>query len=139
MMDETKLCKIHFVASTIFYPIVLITVFKGLLWSVILLGISLSVALLKAKLGNFRQNGKHRLLVRIVEFLIYNCVFGLYYLVKYLYDKDDRDTSFLFDVSWTLFFSIIALFIISSGYWQLYLLAIFFVGITQNMIMTTNE
>lgn len=140
-MDKTKLCKIHFVASTIFYPTVLIAIFQSLLWAVMLLFFSLAVAVIKHNFDALNNNssGKYHFLLKIVQFLIFNCVFGLFHLVKYLYDKDDEETYFLFDVSWTLFFSIVSLFFMKSNYWYLYILIIIFLSITQSIIHITHQ
>lgn len=137
-MDEAKLCRICCVASTVFYPLVFITIFWGLRWAIALLLFSLFITVTKihfSKVENYLVNIKFAKIT--LQFLIFNCVFGIWYLSNYLYNKDSFDEmNFIFNVSWILLFSIVSVsFIIVN--WQLYLIVVIFIGIMQNMIQST--
>lgn len=134
-MDETKLCKVCCVSSMVFYPVVLIAIFWGLQWAMGLLSVSLFVAVTKTHFNKVEDYLVNLKIPKIIaHFLIFNCIFGIWYLANYLYNKDNCDeTNFIFDVSWVLVFSVISILFIKIN-WQLYPLVVIFIGIMQNMV-----
>jgi len=133
-MDETKLCKIYYVSSTVFYPIVFIAIFFGFLWASILLLFSLFVAVIKTHFDKIKDVIKIKAIKVTLQFLIFNCIFGIWYLANYLYNKSDSyETNFLFNVSWSLLFALVSIFFIGIN-WEIYLLVLIFIGILQSMM-----
>lgn len=140
-MDETKRCRVCCVLSMVFYPIVFITIFWGLMWGGGLLFFSLLIAVTKthfSKVEAYLEQSK--LLKNIARFLIFNCIFGVWYLIHYLYNKnsDEHGTNFVFDISWVLLFSVISILLINMN-WQLYSLAVIFIGIMQSMLQSVSS
>ena len=137
-MDETKRCRVCCVSSLVFYPLVLITIFWGIMWGGGLLFFSLLIAVIKTHFNKVEAYLEQSKFLKIIaQFLIFNCIFGIWYLVHYLYNKSgvEQETNFIFDVSWVLLFSVISILLMNMN-WQLYLLSVIFIGIMQNMLQS---
>jgi len=132
-VDESKLCRVYYVASTMFYPLVLATIFWGIGYGVGLLLFSLVTGFIKTDFDRIINFVKVKPIIITIQFIVFNCIFGIWYLINYLYNRDANETTMMFNISWSLIFAIASILLAGIN-WKVYLLFMLFIGVLQSII-----
>lgn len=148
LMKNTQACKVHFIISTIFFPLSLITIFLGIVYSLPILAISLAVSGIErhfdlksislhsiSELNNFGHSDMPKFLY-ISFYLSFLCFFSLRNIFNYIKPSDAEcgDDDFLYGTVWVLYFCLLSLFIINIDIW-LYIFTIIFILIMQTLFL----
>jgi len=146
LMDSVEACKVHFTISTIFFPLVLVTIFWGTIWSLSIFFLTLSIVALKhfLALNNITtkdidvfNNKALNFIIRIIVYFILLCFFSFKNIFQYIKnadDDDDDDDEFLFDFPWVLCFCLISI-IVFSLHPGIYIFSVIFIVITQEILL----
>lgn len=134
-MNEKKTCKVYFLISVLFLPLLLVTFFLGIGWTIFLFFFTICTATARQ---NFSKQGiptreiHHIFTNHFVKWFIYLLfvwIFSLWYVIKYLSDTEEDSTpNFFFDINWTLSFFLVSMLLISIN-WEVYIFVVVFIAL----------
>lgn len=139
-MNEQKMCKVYFLISVLFLPLLLVILFWGIMWGILLFVFTLSTAISRQ---NFSKQGEpireihdifNNKFVQIFISIIFAWIFSLWYLIKYLSDTEkDSTPNLLFDITWTLSFLLVSILLITIN-WEVYIFGMIFIALLPTIL-----
>ncbi len=141
-MSDVEACKVHFIVSTIFFPLALVTIFLGIEWSLGILLLALSIVALKhflvskdittESINVFNNTSLDFILGKIVHFTLLG-FFSFKNISQYINHTTDDDNELLADLLWVLYFCLISIVILNLHF-GLYLFSTIFIVVIQKII-----